>query len=154
VEISTIPFCVSWLARVMRTRFDARARSMGLTRAQWSMIAAIRLSPGLMQAELASQLEINSVTAGRIIDKLEAAGWVERRADPADRRAYRMYLRDKAQPTLASLGEIAAEELAVAMRGISAEEQAVFLDLLKRTIANLTGQEATFTLPESAAASE
>lgn len=133
----------------MRTRFDGRARDLGLTRAQWSMIASIRISPGLTQSELASQLEINSVTAGRIIDKLEATGWAERRADPADRRANRIYLKDRAQPTLARLSEIAAEEVTLAMRGISVEEQAVFLDLLQRTIANLTGGEGRFTLPDS-----
>lgn len=133
----TIPFNVSWLARLMRTRFDARARGLGLTRAQWSMIATIRVMEGATQSDLASRLEINSVTAGRVIEKLEAAGWIERHANPADRRANRLYLRDSAMPMMEKLGMLAADEQKVVTFGMSIEEQAQMLDLLQRMIQNL-----------------
>jgi MarR family transcriptional regulator for hemolysin len=138
---SSIPFCISWLARLMRTRFDARARTLGLTRAQWSMIATIRIMEGATQSELASALEINSVTAGRILDKLESAGWIERRANPADRRTNHIHVREPARPTLVELSKIAGDELKIATRGISEEEQAIALDVLGRMLANLNAAE-------------
>lgn len=133
----SIPFCISWLSRLLRTRFDSRARELGLTRAQWSMVAAIRVLDGPTQSELASQLEVKSVTAGRIIDKLEASGWLERRADPADRRANRIYLKEMAQPTLIKLGQIADEEFELATRGMNAEQKAELLSLLNLMLTNL-----------------
>jgi MarR family transcriptional regulator for hemolysin len=146
VDQPTIPFSISWLARLMRTRFDARARTLGLTRAQWSMIGLIRVMEGATQSDLAAKLEINSVTAGRIIDKLEAAGWIERRADPTDRRANRLYLRESAGPMIDKLDVLAVDEQNVAVQGISAEEQAAMKDVLARMIHNLN----TIPVPPSA----
>ena len=137
-----VGFSISWIARMMRTRFDARARALGLTRAQWTMTVSIRLSEGATQSELASQLEINTVTAGRIIDRLEAAGWTERRPDPVDRRVNRVYLTPEATPMLARLGEVGAEEERVALMGMSEEDQATLSRLLGRMIANLKDQPA------------
>ena len=133
----TIGFNISWIARMMRTRFDARARALGLTRAQWMMMVTIQLSEGATQSELASRLEINTVTAGRIIDRLEAAGWSERRQDRVDRRVNRLYLTPAAAPMLESLAEVGAEEERVSLRGIDLAEQAVLADLLDRMVANL-----------------
>ena len=138
----TIGFNISWIARMMRTRFDARARAMGLTRAQWSMMVSIRLSEGATQSELASQLEINTVTAGRIIDRLEAAGWAERRPDPVDRRVNRLYLTAAATPMLERLGEVGAEEERVSLLGLSEAETATLSDLLHRLIVNLNDRPA------------
>ena len=138
----TIGFNISWIARMMRTRFDARARAIGLTRAQWSMMVSIRLSEGATQSELASQLEINTVTAGRIIDRLEAAGWAERRPDPVDRRVNRLYLTATVMPMLEQLGEVGAEEERISLLGLSDEETATLSDLLHRLIVNLNGRPA------------
>lgn len=135
----SIPFSISWLARLFRTRFDARARTLCLTRSQWSMIAAISIDQGSTQSELASRLEINSVTAGRIIDKLDAGGWIERRVDPADRRANRLYLKDTAGPLFAKLARLGADEEKVATQGMSPAELQVLAGLLKRMLDNLNG---------------
>lgn len=128
---------VSWLARMLRTRFDARARAIGLTRSQWRMIATIRMIEGATQAQLAQRLEINSVTAGRIIDRLEAAGHVERRADPEDRRANRLYLGAGAAPVVDQLAVLGLEEQRITVRGFTMEEQRMLDGLLQRMIANL-----------------
>jgi DNA-binding MarR family transcriptional regulator len=133
----TIGFNISWIARMQRTRFDARVRVLGLTRAQWTMMVTIRLSEGATQSELASNLEINTVTAGRIIDRLEAAGWTERRPDPIDRRVNRLYLTPEAMPMLGRLSVVGGEEEHVALAGFSTEEQATLSNLLERMIANL-----------------
>lgn len=122
---------------MFRKRFDARARALGLTRSQWTMIAAISRMQGATQSELASQLEINSVTAGRIIDRLEASGWVERRPNPMDRRAYRIHLKTEVRPILDSLSAIALDEETTALAGIDAGQQADLLRMLAIMVGNL-----------------
>lgn len=139
---SSIGFKVSWIARMLRTRFDARARALGLTRAQWTMMLSIQLREGSTQSEIASGLEINTVTAGRIIDRLEAAGWIERRPDPVDRRANRLFLTSAAAPMLARLSQVGAEEESTTLHGLDAGELATLSDLLDRLIANMKNAPA------------
>ncbi|TVV76763.1 MarR family winged helix-turn-helix transcriptional regulator [Sphingomonas solaris] len=133
----TIGMRLTWIARMLRTRFDARARSIGLTRAQWRMIVTIHLAEGATQKHLAQQLEISSVTAGRILDRLVAVGCVERRADPVDRRANRVYLTSVAVPLMEVLGALGAEEEQLMTRGLSPEEIATFSALLQRVVENI-----------------
>ena len=85
------------VARLMRTVFDRRVRSLGLTRAQWLVLSRLNRSPGLSQVELADMMEVEKATAGKHIDRLELKGWVVRRPDPADRRIKRLYLTPIAQ---------------------------------------------------------
>src|ERR1700744_5031496 len=80
------------VARLMRTRFDQRARARGMTRAQWVILARLDRQPGLSQNEMAAICEVEPITIGRLIDRLEARGLVERRADPYDRRIRRLHL--------------------------------------------------------------
>lgn len=132
-----IGFRISWIARMLRTRFDMRARALGLTRAQWTMMLSIRTREGATQSDVASRLEINTVTAGRIIDRLEATGWVERRPDPADRRVNRLYLGAAAMPMLERLSAVGTQEESVSLRGFSRDELATLAGLLERIIANM-----------------
>ena len=80
-------FLLHDIARLMRKRFDARARESGLTRAQWQVLAFLRVREGVNQAALAEALDLEPITVGRLIDRMEEAGWVERRPDAGDRRA-------------------------------------------------------------------
>lgn len=95
------------LARQLRQRFDERVEQMGVTRAKWVLIATVAREPGTTQREIAAKLEVSDVTAGRMIDRVSADGLVERRADPQDRRAYRIFLTAAAEPLMATLGEAA-----------------------------------------------
>jgi DNA-binding MarR family transcriptional regulator len=88
------------VARMVRTRFDQRARGFGMTRAQWLILARLDRQPGLSQNEMAAICEVEPITVGRLIDRLEARGLVERRADPADRRIRRLHLLPAAKPIL------------------------------------------------------
>ncbi|HEV2560676.1 MAG TPA: MarR family transcriptional regulator [Rhizomicrobium sp.] len=88
------------VARQLRTRFDQRARARGMTRAQWLILARLSRQPGLSQNEMAAICEVEPISVGRLIDRLEARGLVERRADPADRRIRRLHLLPAAQPIL------------------------------------------------------
>jgi len=82
-------FLLHDIARLLRKRFDHSAATLGLSRAQWQVLAHLHRHEGINQSGLAEILEIKGVTLGRLVDRLEAAGWVERRADASDRRARR-----------------------------------------------------------------
>ena len=88
------------VARLMRTRFDQRARTRGMTRAQWVILARLSRQPGLSQNEMAAICEVEPITVGRLIDRLETRGYVERRPDPSDRRIRRLHLLPAAEPIL------------------------------------------------------
>src|SRR4029077_16148102 len=92
-----IGYVLSDVARLMRTVFDRRVRRLGLTRAQWLMVTRLYRPPGTSQTELAEMLEVDRASAGRMIDRMEKGGWVERRADPVDRRVKRLHLTAEAR---------------------------------------------------------
>jgi MarR family transcriptional regulator for hemolysin len=88
------------VARMLRTRFDQFARMRGLTRAQAIILSRLSRQPGLSQNEMAAICEVEPITVGRLIDRLEGRGLVERRADPSDRRVRRLHLLAAAEPLL------------------------------------------------------
>src|SRR6185437_9269425 len=75
-------FLLHDIARLMRKRFDQRARSLNLSRAQWQLLVHLSRREGINQSGLAEILEIENITLGRLVDRMEEAGWVERRLDP------------------------------------------------------------------------
>ena len=89
------------VARTMRTRFDQKARASNtMTRAQWVILSRLDRQPGMSQNELAAVCEVEPITVGRLIDRLEERGMVERRNDPHDRRIRRLHLLPAAKPVL------------------------------------------------------
>ena len=88
------------VARLMRTRFDRWARTYGMTRAQGIILARLARQPGMTQNEMAGLCEVEPITIGRLVDRLEARGLLERRLDPADRRIRRLHLLPAAEPIL------------------------------------------------------
>ncbi len=114
-------FLLHDLARHLRLEADRRAAAHGMTRAQWVTLMRIERQPGLSQKELAELLEVEPITAARLIDKLEQHGLVERRDDPHDRRIWRLHLRDKALPVLKELGTERAAMLRTISAGVSPE---------------------------------
>ena len=139
----TLGFLAHDVARLLRKRLEQRTRSLNLTRAQWSVLAhlARHEDEGLNQSRLADILDVEPITLGRLIDKLEGCGLVARRPDPADRRAWLLALTDKAHPILDKLWEIGAANREHAMRGLSEAEREQLLDLLARVKANLADAE-------------
>lgn len=133
----TLGMRVMKLSRLVRQRFDRRAQGVGLTSAQWRTIACVRRFPGATQREIAAMLEVAEATVGRSIDKLADAGWLERRADPADRRAYRIHLTSAIGPVTGELTKMGEAEEAVALRGFDAAERAALIAMLERIAANL-----------------
>ncbi|MBU6165859.1 MAG: MarR family transcriptional regulator [Alphaproteobacteria bacterium] len=133
----TIGILVSDAARLLRRRFDARARAIGVSRAQWQVLIALARVEGSSQAALADRLEVETITVGRMVDRLEDAGLVERRPDPADRRAWQLYLRPRAHDLLNDLAPVADAVRAEMLAGLAEAEQAELHRLLGRLRANL-----------------
>lgn len=145
-------FLISDVARLLRHRFDQRAQSLGLTRTQWRALGNIGRQEGINQAALAELLEVEPITLARLIDRLEAGGFVERRNDPADRRTWRLYLTPKAHPVLLRMREIGTKTLAEAFAGLSRPEVDALHDTLERIKANLSAS-TSLRLPERAPSS-
>lgn len=137
----SLGFLLHDVSRLLRKRFDRRARALGLTRAQWSVIAHLRRNEGLTQSALADILEVEKITLCRLVDRLEAAGWVERRAHPDDRRANALYLTQKAYPIVDRMRDISRDIRSEAMAGLRPEEQEHLLDTLQRLKHNLLERE-------------
>src|SRR3546814_7154100 len=96
----SIGFLLSDVARLLRRNFTRRAQYLGLSQAQWQALAHLARREGVNQATLAESLEIQPVTLARLVDRLQEKGLVERRPDPADRRAFCLYLTPAAAPLL------------------------------------------------------
>jgi MarR family transcriptional regulator, transcriptional regulator for hemolysin len=135
-------FLLADVSRLMRRRFDARAREIGLTRAQWRVLAQLRRREGINQTALAEIMEIEPISLGRHIDRLVEKDIVERRPDPRDRRAWRLYLKPEAQPVLDRLRAISNANRKEVLRGIPPEESEALIDTLLKIKSNLTALEA------------
>jgi DNA-binding MarR family transcriptional regulator len=107
------------LARLIRTEADKRARAHGMTRAQWTILINLERQPGLLQKELAEVLEVEPITVARLVDRLEARGMVERRADPNDRRCWRLHLTDASRPLMSEIGDQLAELAEIVTTGLA-----------------------------------
>ena len=136
MPMETLPFEIHETAHALRKAFDRRAVGLGVTRAQWKVLFRLTRQPGLRQIELADMLDIEPITLSRIVDRLEEAGLVERVADPADRRAWRLHVTAKAQPLIEKLRAIADEMISEAFAGIDPREIEIVRDVLARAREN------------------
>lgn len=127
-----IGYMLSDVARLIRTVFDRRVRRLGLTRAQWLVLTRLHRRPGASQTELADMLETDRASAGRMIDRMEKAGWVERRADGADRRINRLHLTADARKAHARMWKIAESTLDDALATLSPGERRQYTQLTAR----------------------
>jgi len=130
-------FLLNDVARLMRNAYDRRIRTLGLTRAQWWVLTHLYRGNGVTQTELAETLEIEKPTLGRLLDRLEAKGWVRREHDASDRRVWRVHLTAEVEPALRTMRAIAAELRRDALIGISAAEREHFVDTLLAIKENL-----------------
>ena len=119
----TLAFLIHDATRLIRRDFRRRVAKLGLTTLQWRALAQLEWNEGQSQAALAEVLEVQPISLARVIDKLEAAGWVERRRDVNDRRVLRIHLSTRAEPILAEMHRHAAATMDRALVGIGAEER-------------------------------
>lgn len=125
------------VARLTRVEADRRARQHGMTRAQWSILKQLECNPGLSQKELAGNLEVEPITVARLVDRLEKAGLVERRADAQDRRVWRLHLRPQATPYLEEIDRQRQDIAAFITAGLPDAERQVVMQALRLMKANL-----------------
>jgi DNA-binding MarR family transcriptional regulator len=130
-------FLVNDVARALRTEYDRRVRELGLTRSQWWVMNHLYRNPGLTQSELAEILEVEKPSVGRLLDRLEAKGWVRREHDTRDRRAWRVHLGEAAEPQMRALRKRATELMSDALAGLSAADRERLVDLLLAVKSNL-----------------
>ncbi|NKB57116.1 MAG: MarR family transcriptional regulator [Alphaproteobacteria bacterium] len=123
-------FLVNDVSRLMRTRFDSRARDLELTRPQWRVLVFLSTSEGINQSGLADLIEVERMSMARMIDRLEAADLVERRPDANDRRVHLLYLTEKARPLLDEITALANELHDEALDGLSEADRETLRSLL------------------------
>jgi DNA-binding MarR family transcriptional regulator len=126
------------VSRLLRRNFDELARGVGVTRPQWQVLTLLQNHAGSNQGTLAELLEVEPITLGRMIDRLQDAGMVERRADPADRRAWRIYLTDVGAAQLDKLMPFARRTIDAAFDGLTPEEQDQLMCTLMKVRTNLS----------------
>jgi len=114
------------VSRTRRTLIDHWMKPLGITRAQWSLLSALSRggNDGMMQVDLARLLEVGKVTIGGLVDRLESSGHVERRADPQDRRAKRVYITDQGWKMIRSMISVAEKMNKKVMAGVSDKDLA------------------------------
>jgi len=134
--METLPFEIAETAHALRKAFDRRAVGLGVTRAQWKVLFRLERQPGLRQIELADMLDIEPITLSRIVDRLEEAGFVERVADPADRRAWRLHVTAQARPLVEKLRAIADEMISQAFAGIDPKDIEITRQVLAKARQN------------------
>ena len=133
----TLGFLLHDVARILRKRFEQRARGLGLTRAQWQVLAYLMPNEGIHQGGLAELLDIEAITLVRILDKLEARGLIERRRHPTDRRIWLLYLTETAHPLLARMRVFGDATRQEALAGLTDAERAQLLRMLTTMKKNL-----------------
>jgi MarR family transcriptional regulator, transcriptional regulator for hemolysin len=130
-------FLVKDVARLLRTCADARVRPCGMTWAQWAVLARLERQEGLIQSELAENLDLQPITLTRLIDRLCDNGLIERRADPHDRRAKRLFLTPAARPLLERLWTLGQGLMGEVLAGIDDKELKQMVDHLATVRTNL-----------------
>jgi DNA-binding MarR family transcriptional regulator len=131
-------FLIGDAARLLRRSFDARAKTMGVTRPQWRVLALLKRFDGSTQVTMADMLDVEPITLGRMVDRLQEAGLVERRADPADRRAWRLHLTPTGEQKIEALRPTALALFDDALAGLNGAQRSELESMLNVIRANLT----------------
>ena len=137
-----LEFLISDLSRLLKREFGRCMRDIDLTRSQWWVMVHLIRFDGCNQTQLAEELDIGKVALGGLLDRLEARGWIERRPDPADRRAKRVFLTESGRPLINEMQERARVLHRRLVAGLERDEQDQLVDLLMRAKANVAAESA------------
>lgn len=125
------------IARFRAILFDALLKPHDMTMSQgWVLVHLVREN-GLRQSELAERLEVATVTTSKLIDRLEARGYVERRSDPEDRRSNRVYATPQAKSIVKIMTRTIYEVDEIANQGVTQDDLQTVLKVLGRMRTNL-----------------
>jgi DNA-binding MarR family transcriptional regulator len=126
-------FLIHDVSRLRRIVVDRALKPLGITRSQWWVLAFLSRHDGMTQTSLANDLDLTKVAIGGLLDRMEASGYVERRSDPSDGRARRVYLTGAGKELVVTIREnVEAVEV-----GILAKIPAADLDQAAETLVAL-----------------
>lgn len=128
-------YLANHMARLFAAGLHRRIRPLGLAPAQFMTLLELWEGDGLTQSELVARLDVEQATMANTLARMERDGLIERRADPGDRRARRIFLTDRARALEEPTKAAAQAQNAQALAGLSAQERGVFIDLMTRVIA-------------------
>jgi MarR family transcriptional regulator for hemolysin len=138
VDPPTLGFLLHDVARLLKKRFEQNSSGSGLTRSRWQVLAYLAQNEGINQTGLAELLEIEPITLGRIVDKLETMGLIERHPHPTDRRTWLLHLMPAARPKLEQVRQLGDVTRREALAGVSDDDRQRLLKTLEAMKANLT----------------
>jgi len=133
----SLSFLLADVSRLLRREIAQRLEGSELTFVQARVLVHLAREGGLRQVELAARLEVQPITLARVIDQLERRGFVERRVDPEDRRAWRLFVTAQAHESLASIRRIGEAARTEALAGVAPASIDVLLQALARMRQNL-----------------
>ena len=137
----SLGFLLADAARLLRRRFEQESRDIPMTSAQLQIVARLTRNEAIGQAALAALLEIEPMTMSRHVDRMEAAGLVERRPDPNDRRARQLFSTERSRRFLQPMRDRAAAVYDQVQAGLSAADRAALYAGLQTIIANLSAAD-------------
>ncbi|CDM25292.1 transcriptional regulator, MarR family [Castellaniella defragrans 65Phen] len=145
------------VSRMRRTAFDHLMKPLGVTRAQWWVLAHLSRQDGMAQTQLAAILDVGKASLGSLLDRLEATGFIERRPDAVDRRVKRVFLSRSSRQLLEELSEVEARFNEQILSGLSAEDRKSLirmLTLIKNALSDLPLDELSETMAQETSAVE
>ncbi|MEE4384504.1 MAG: MarR family winged helix-turn-helix transcriptional regulator [Pseudomonadales bacterium] len=133
----SLPALVSDVRLLLFRWFDTQVAHLGLTISAWQVLGELYRSEALTQTELAHAVGMAKSPLGKLLDRLEAGGWIRREADPADRRVNRVVLTDRIEPLLAPLTAVSDELTERALEGLTGSERRTLTELLEHVRQNM-----------------
>jgi MarR family transcriptional regulator for hemolysin len=131
-RLRNIGFLLRDVYRLYVKHFERCAREIELTLAQCKVLGHLSRNEGISQARLAELTDTDPMTLVRTLDRMQQDQWIERRADPEDRRAHRLYLREAARPVMQRMWKIADQARQDALSGLTVAEREQLVSLLER----------------------
>lgn len=127
-----LSFLMHDVSRMRRSAYDQHMKPLGVTRAQWWVLAHLSRHDGMMQTQLADVLEVGKASLGDVIESLETGGWVNRHPDPSDRRAKRVYLAKSAQALIQRMTQLEVEFNSRIFSALSLDERTTLFQSLTK----------------------
>jgi MarR family transcriptional regulator, transcriptional regulator for hemolysin len=134
-------FLLDDVAYLYARRFEEHTRGLSLTLHQCKALAVLANCEGINQTRLAETSDIVPTNLVRILDRLEAGGWAERRLDPQDRRAHVLTITESAKPVVQRIWHVVSKTNAEALNGLAIRDVPRLTELLARAHANLVALE-------------
>lgn len=150
-QIRHFGFLVKDVSRLWVRHFEQRATQLGMSLTQCKVLVFLSRNEGATQAKLAELSDTEPMTLVRVLDRMQRDDWIERRPDPADRRAYRLYLKPASNPVLTEIFRIGEKARSEALTGLSAEQREQMMDMLEKVRANLVALVPATETPSPAA---